>query len=627
MLLVAFYFVLSALAAACKQAQNCANERCEMVGETEICTECKDQGNVPVNGVCMPKDNDAVTTAGCKKNGGADLGAEDKVCGQCDGVHFLYKGGCYSTADATGQKLCTDAAEGVCSAAAVGYFIPPGAQKTDQSVILCGDVTEITLTNGKKYKGVQHCTVCTAPEAAESTAKPAVCTACDEGFFAASEGTCTACADNNNCAKCDAGADKCTKCKATAANKYFKDSGDGTGTCVNEQTCKEQSTHFPKDDPNNGNKCLSCSDDKSGGIADCKTCTPKENSEGPILITCSACATDTNKPNVAGTKCIACTVKDCKKCNDDGTCAECDNTRKLTPTKECVDKCEKLEGYFDGDDGTCRACNSVCKTCNGEDPYQCTGCPAKKVLKYTVESTPDSGSTCVDECTTNTNGCAECGATIGEAKYCSKCSDAKQAPLNGNCTASVRAAASCTQIENGICKKCATNYFLFEGGCYETTRQPGMQICKDAAGNDGKCKTCANNLPSNIDTGACPSCPAGCATCTAAGQTYTCQTCLAGYYLDSTKNLCIKCTESSGNIQGVTNCVSCNPPAGNSGPVTCYVKKDGTSDGGNDNSTGGSTNKSGLSTGAIAGISVAVIVVVGGLIGFLCWWFICRGKA
>ena len=40
-----------------------------------------------------------------------------------------------------------------------------------------------------------------------------------------------------------------------------------------------------------------------------------------------------------------------------------------------------------------------------------------------------------------------------------------------------------------------------------------------------------------------------------------------------------------------------------------------------------STNKSSLSTGAIAGISVAAVVVVGGLVGFLCWWFICRGKA
>ena len=34
-----------------------------------------------------------------------------------------------------------------------------------------------------------------------------------------------------------------------------------------------------------------------------------------------------------------------------------------------------------------------------------------------------------------------------------------------------------------------------------------------------------------------------------------------------------------------------------------------------------------LSAGAIAGISVAAVVVVGGLVGFLCWWFICRGKA
>ena len=43
-------------------------------------------------------------------------------------------------------------------------------------------------------------------------------------------------------------------------------------------------------------------------------------------------------------------------------------------------------------------------------------------------------------------------------------------------------------------------------------------------------------------------------------------------------------------------------------------------------SASSSANRSGLSTGAIAGISVAA-VVVGGLVGFLCWWFVCRGKA
>eukprot|EP00701_Giardia_intestinalis_P005797 XP_001709621.1 VSP [Giardia lamblia ATCC 50803] len=54
----------------------------------------------------------------------------------------------------------------------------------------------------------------------------------------------------------------------------------------------------------------------------------------------------------------------------------------------------------------------------------------------------------------------------------------------------------------------------------------------------------------------------------------------------------------------------------------CLEMGDGTGD-----NTGGSVNRGGLSTGAIAGISVAVVAVVGGLVGFLCWWFLCRGKA
>lgn len=67
--------------------------------------------------------------------------------------------------------------------------------------------------------------------------------------------------------------------------------------------------------------------------------------------------------------------------------------------------------------------------------------------------------------------------------------------------------------------------------------------------------------------------------------------------------------------------MSCAAPTG-SGPVTCYVTQTPTVD-----PADPSVNKTGLSTGAIAGISVAAVVVVGGLVGFLCWWFVCRGKA
>ncbi|EFO63944.1 VSP [Giardia lamblia P15] len=638
MLLIAFYLLLSVLAAACSAEgtvkDNCEADHCEMVGTTEVCTQCKTAGNVPINGVCTLHSEGAVTSAGCKKkDGNTNVGVDDKTCGQCDGAYFLYKGGCYSTSDATGQKLCTAAAGGVCTKAAAGYFIPPDAQKTDQSVIVCSDVTEVTLTNNKKYKGVQHCTVCTAPgAAADSTAKPAVCTECSEGFFVASSGSeCKACGDEN-CAKCEReGKKQCNECKATDTKVYLKIEADSkTGECIEKASCNGD--YFPNDNVDGKKQCIACGSGTHGGVANCKTCTLKGKPEGSILITCSVCTAGTSKPSTDGTKCVQCSVDGCDNCNEDNVCAKCTNDKKLTPTKECIDKCEKLEGYFNGNDGTCKMCNSVCKTCSGEDLHQCTSCPARKVLKYTTEGTPENGSTCVDECKTDTNGCAECGATIGEARYCSKCSDAKQAPLNGNCTVSARAAASCKKVEGGVCKECEAKYFLFEGGCYETARQPGMQICDSIA--NGKCQTCANTLKADTSTGACPSCPTGCATCTAAaaGQTYTCQTCFTGYYLDSTKNLCIKCTESSGDIQGVTNCASCAVPTSNSGPVTCYAKKDGTgggdnSDGDNSGSGGGSTNKSGLSTGAIAGIAVAAIVVVGGLVGFLCWWFICRGKA
>ena len=98
------------------------------------------------------KDDPTVDTAGCKKNGGGSL-TTNKVCGQCDAAkYFLYKGGCYSTSDATGKKLCTRAVDGVCTTAASGCFIPPGATKTDQSIMACNDAAEITLTsNSKKY--------------------------------------------------------------------------------------------------------------------------------------------------------------------------------------------------------------------------------------------------------------------------------------------------------------------------------------------------------------------------------------------------------------------------------------------------------------------------------------------
>ena len=87
--------------------------------------------------------------------------------------------------------------------------------------------------------------------------------------------------------------------------------------------------------------------------------------------------------------------------------------------------------------------------------------------------------------------------------------------------------------------------------------------------------------------------------------------CANGYYKStSATGPCASCESNNGDITGIPNCVSCAAPSNGNGAVTCYVTQEPTDP---------SVNKGGFSTGAIAGISVAAVVVVGGLVGFLCW--------
>ncbi|ESU40637.1 Variant-specific surface protein [Giardia duodenalis] len=333
-------------------------------------------------------------------------------------------------------------------------------------------------------------------------------------------------------------------------------------------------------------------------------------------VTCDTC-TGTNKPNTAKTACVPCSIADCASCDKENVCAACDNNKYLTPTGQCVDSCDKLGGYY-ADNNVCKPCSPECASCSTTGAGKCLSCPAGKVLKYTSESDISGGGSCVDECKTGAGGCADCGAVIGGSKYCSRCGDASQAPLNGNCAANART-AFCDTITAGACTQCANGYFLLDNGCYKTDRQPGSQVCT-AADTTGKCTQCANGMTITGNSGVCPSCDPSCKTCTKRSDPNACSACFSGYYLSGTK--CVKCNTNDGSITGVENCVSCAAPAGNSGTVTCYVTQTPTVD-----PADPSVNKGGLSSGAIAGISVAVIVVVGGLVGFLCWWFVCRGKA
>ncbi|ESU41459.1 Kinesin-like protein KIP3, partial [Giardia duodenalis] len=220
---------------ACAQGSNAGE--CKTCGATigadTYCSACNGENYAPVDGVCV----DASTSPGntfCTKGSSG-------TCSACKGASFMYKGGCYQTGNQNpGNTLCTTASEGKCTKAAEGYFVPPGATADKQSVISCSESTPVTLADGKQYKGVSNCLVCTAPTTTESTPNLAVCTTCTDGKYGSDcAGTC-----HLDCKTCAGGNtnDKCTSCKSTGKT-YFK-KGDGeTGECVEKASCN--GSYFP----------------------------------------------------------------------------------------------------------------------------------------------------------------------------------------------------------------------------------------------------------------------------------------------------------------------------------------------------------------------------------------------
>ena len=627
MFLLVLYLVISTLAEACNNgeaATKCESANCEMVGTTQICTSCQ-AGYVPINGKCVT----ATGNDKCKDtNGSTDA---DQTCKKCLSTTFMYTGGCYTTAKAPGSTMCTQAANGICTSVAAGnnYFIPLNADASHDSVVACNDTTEITLTKKKKYVGVANCLTCTQPaDGNTNTPTAATCTKCADGYFGAA---CTACAEQ--CATCE-GTNSDSKCKSCKVGYFLGATNNAAGKCI---------------------QCDNLEDPSGKGVANCAKCT--SSGQSGTAATCTECAANfylktdgsTTSCVVAGQcndgffpttdsknkkVCVKCSatdnggIADCAKCSLVAsstragaavTCTEC-TTNKLSPLGDaCLAACPA--GTYD-DKNICKPCHTSCASCESKANQDSgTACYPGSVLNKIESST---AGTCIPECTGRyAENCEanQCTAVLVGSKYCSKCKSGF-VPVDGLCvSATARVLAGCTSKGDGTCSACTDKYFLQSGGCYLSTAYPGKTLCSNAA--DGKCTQCTNTQTADQKTGSFPSCSAGCSKCSGSSDPKTCSECLAGYYLSGTS--CVKCSENGTNgsntITGVKDCVSCAPPA-TSGPVTCYVTQTPTVD-----PTDPSVNKTGLSSGAIAGISVAVIVVVGGLVGFLCWWFICRGKA
>ena len=656
------------------------------------CSHCVGGSRVPINGLCV--DENSANNQGHICNSG--------ICRACAQGYFLHKGSCYAIGQFPGNLVCADiqasGIAGVCTTCVDGYYKNPRNSPTANSCIACGG--------------------------------PA-------------------------CATCS-GTTWCTSCR-DGDRPYLMKEYDNIVYCVSEVDCNGQ--YFPTIDGNNMRLCSLCSNVTNGGIQDCSSCLliAESSRTGNIAITCTNCG---NKnvglgenscidscppnslsysydyaskckcekdftPNADFTECIVasdCNTLYCKTCDNKGTtkevCTACISNYYLTPTNQCINRCDNIGNYYGGTDdsgkkvckkckiegclqcaddgyctacdyygffnnytsGVCQKCDPSCEQCIGETAGDCISCFSGKILQYGRNG--DRG-TCIPQCTIGIGQgkCKVCGLTIEGTAYCSVCATPTEYPQNGVCapkTTRTTDACNDASITGGVCKQCADGFFLMNGGCYTISLSPGWKVCYSTS--DGICRspnscyhidnnnnlvTCSEGCETCTDSShctacmswyvktgdSCTRCPEGCEECSDAHTCITCMRgyfktsyntcakcdkncaecteaacsrCYFGYYLDSAKNSCIKCSRNSSNIQGIPNCANCVLPPNDSGPVICYLINDGTN-GDNDDPSVDSGGLS-LSSGAIAGLSIVVIVVIGGLVGFLCWWFVYHSK-
>ncbi|EFO61193.1 VSP with INR [Giardia lamblia P15] len=565
---------------------------CEAAGK-ENCKSCSAEthflASTDTKGACVSCSTVQAAWSGvancakCDRPASSDVSA---VCKECNENFYLY------TPPALGKNKLPPSCVITCPA---GYF---GHTATSSGIRTC---QPCATANGLSpdVTGIAGCKKCTYTDSLQ-------CDECEQGKKPSLDKTkCNICIAAN-CATCDSEG-TCQGC-----NSGFL---LNNGNCV-ESTCKTEN-------------CEMCDDAKTENEV-CTVCVSKY-----YLTPTNQCIDDCTKiGNYYGVTektrgiCNICTVANCKECENTGTCRACN------------------DGFYKyGEE--CKPCDSSCKACSGEGGTKCTECPVGKVLEYI-----GTEGQCIEQCVVNddqaSGSCKKCELDIGGTKYCSQCSRQNEYPQNGICTPSTQRASSCqTGPQNGMCATCADTFLKMNGGCYETTKFPGRSVCTNAPTggtctsplpgyyfNGGAltvcvegCKTCTNNVACDtckdgyVKLGgvqACTKCDPSCETCS--GAATTCKACATGYYKTASgEGVCTSCESDSNGVTGVKGCMNCAPPSSSTGPVLCYLMKD--------DSTGGSTNRGGLSTGAIAGIAVAVVVVVGGLVGFLCWWFLCRGKA
>ncbi|KAH0576143.1 Cysteine-rich membrane protein 1 [Spironucleus salmonicida] len=325
------------------------------------------------------------------------------------------------------------------------------------------------------------------------------------------------------------------------------------------------------------------------------------------------------------------------------------------------DKTTCNDGYFcptsaDSTGTECTACTATCVTCAGPNPDICLTCADDKFL---------SSGTCTD-CDGKCTKCAN------SATECSECKP-------GNLLSGTTCEACPTNCENcagdkAVCKICKNNFFLKDSKCstcagnmtYQCECGVALNCATCNSGNTTKCNTCiigykktgevcdacadgymmANSVCTKCNDN-CATCSQGldlCDTCKTGNQITINQTCQADCMPVVTDgNACVgtAIVPCGGEAQiteckcaNAKNCLTCGTDKAKCGSCLsgykfesdkCETCEDGVVKIG-DFCFIPRKEAGNLSGGAVTGIVIAVLVVVGAVGGGLAYYFIKKGK-
>ena len=341
---------------------------------------------------------------------------------------------------------------------------------------------------------------------------------CPDGFGYGKDNMCAPC--SSSCATCYSALNtSCISCKANyflqaPYNVCVATCDDGYYANISTQTCE------PCD--------LGCRICRAAGTNNCTSCN---SSAGYYLYPNSTVCSQTCPSGYFGLlgACLSCPAE-CQTCSNFTTCTSCYLPNFLQSIGRCTQDCPN--GYYaNAITYVCDPCDLACSTCFGPSNTECFQCATG------YHSEPSSQSTCNSSC---------------PARYF-------RYPASDLCLACYFSCSSCYGTTRFDCITCNSGLYLQPSsnecltscptGYYKNTTLKKCIACHSA------CKTCFGG-----DFTQCSSCQSGYFL---QGDSTTClNTCpSAGYWADTSKNVCSPCNSACSRCTGSGNnqCSACSP--------------------------------------------------------------------